>query len=130
MRRLLSSIRILFLLLAGLAVSAHAVIPHDHHLTGSACGQKDSCPVPDDKPGQHPCFPVHCHAFNDIAVERLTSVILARYLQNCFLSAICIPCYIDHEFTSSAVPVPEYKRPLPNINIPDFFPLRAPPSVS
>ena len=63
----IKSIRALFLLYAGLAMLVHMIIPHDHHLTGPVNGLKESCSMAHEKPGDHPFFPAHCNAFNDMA---------------------------------------------------------------
>jgi hypothetical protein len=67
-------------LIAGLAIIGHMLIPHDHHLAGSEPGQKESCPVSKDRTGHRSGFPLHCHAFNDLASEKAIIFSLIKYV--------------------------------------------------
>lgn len=68
--KIIKNIPVFFLLLAGSVMSAHMIIPHDHHLTAPYSSQESSCPESDSKPDHHKGFPVHCHAFNDLTSEK------------------------------------------------------------
>lgn len=63
--------------LAGFALVAHSVIPHDHHLF-STVNDTDQCPVSHEHPSQHPVFPAHCHAFNDMAAEKAVKLVIKK----------------------------------------------------
>jgi hypothetical protein len=70
MSKLIKYIPVFSLWLAGLALVTHLIIPHDHHLAEACANQEETCPVSDKNTGNHHGFPVHCHAFNDIASEK------------------------------------------------------------
>jgi hypothetical protein len=72
--KILVKLRIVLLIIGAIAVNAHMIIPHDHHLSDSFAGQYNECPVSDNGGGHHTGMPVHCHACNDLASEK--SVIL------------------------------------------------------
>ena len=82
MRKILKNIPPFFLLLAGLIVIAHMIIPHDHHLSESGSDLNDTCPFSKNKTSHSTHFPVHCHAFNDIASEKAIILILRDDVNN------------------------------------------------
>lgn len=59
-----------FLLLAASVFYAHMIIPHDHHLAEADVCQENAGQVPGKHTTHHNGFPVHCHAFNDLASEK------------------------------------------------------------
>jgi hypothetical protein len=124
------SIRAFFLLLAAMTVVVHMVIPHDHHLSGSAGGQKNSCHSSNERSHHRPLFPAHCHAFNDLAAEKFTPLIIKQETQTSFASIIWYPDYIVPDIHLSLLVIESSWKPFPDIYIPDFSPFRAPPSVS
>jgi hypothetical protein len=91
-------------------------------------GQKDTCPVSDERPGGHHGFPVHCHAFNDLAAEKFSPVIIKKNFQSSFASVIWLPGYIMPEIHLSQTVPSDSGKPFSDIYIPDFSPFRAPPS--
>jgi hypothetical protein len=70
MTRIIKNIRIIFLFLAAFILNAHMIIPHDHHASDSDACQENRCPVSNDGTNHNRPFPVHCHAFNDLASEK------------------------------------------------------------
>jgi hypothetical protein len=130
MSRFYKSIRVFFLLLAGLAISAHMIILHDHHLSDPIIGQKDSCSAADGKSGHHTGLPVHCHVFNDLAAEKLSSLVLKKYIHSGFSTIIWFPDYSVNELHVALITVFGTRKPFPDIYIPDYSPFRGPPSVS
>jgi len=130
MSRIIKSIRVFFLLLAGLAIIAHMIILHDHHLSDPINGQKDSCPVSNGKSGHHTGLPVHCHAFNDLAAKKLSSLILKKNIQAGFFTIIRFPDFRVNELLVARITIFDSRKPFPNIYIPDYSPFRGPPSVS
>ncbi len=74
------------MLLAWTIITAHQVIPHDHHIE-SAGGTEHSCPATDNGQEHHHGFPVHCHAFNDLSSEKVVKFILANYIHFPLFSA-------------------------------------------
>jgi len=130
MNRIFKSIRGFFLLLAGLAIIAHMIILHDHHLSDPINGQKDSCPVSNGKSGHHTGLPVHCHAFNDLAAVKLFSIVLKKNIQSGFSTIIWFPDYRVNELHVILITIFGSRKPFSNIYIPDYSPFRGPPSVS
>jgi len=125
---IIKSMRIFFLLLARLAIVAHTIIPHDHHLSGPDNGQKDSCPLSNEKSDHLPIFPLHCHAFNDLAAEKF-SPIIKQEIQTGFISLVWLPDYIIPEVNLLQTTPLDSGKPFPDIYVPDYYPFRAPPSV-
>ena len=128
--RLFKSIRLLFLLFAGVAMVSHTIIPHDHHFSCSEGGVKDTCPVENERSGHHPLFPGHCHAFNDLAAEKFIPINIRLDIQNAFVTVIWYPDYIIPGVQISQTSLPAFDKPFQQIFVTDFFPLRAPPSIS
>lgn len=113
--------------LAGLTLSAHLIIPHDHHNSDSFSRQESNCPVSDDHHGKHKGFPVHCHAFNDLATEKE-----ARHLFISLVQVNVAGFNCDNEFLLYALVSPftflsDKDHPLIKQFFVDSIPLRAPP---
>ena len=125
----IKSIRALFLLYAGLAMLVHMIIPHDHHLTGPVNGLKESCSMAHEKPGHHPFFPAHCNAFNDMAADRLSPVIVRFETQTSYASVIWHPDSKLPGLNLSITIIQSTGKPFPDIYIPYFSPFRAPPFI-
>jgi hypothetical protein len=70
MKRVLKNIPVIILWVAWLILTAHLLIPHDHHLVETYVNQEEPCPASHGSPNHHPLTPVHCHAFNDITFEK------------------------------------------------------------
>jgi hypothetical protein len=83
----LKTVRVFLLFIAGLAITAHAIIPHDHHSADSVSVSGDSCPVSNNKSDHNQGLPVHCHACNDLASEKIVISFLSQKLQYNSLSA-------------------------------------------
>jgi hypothetical protein len=67
MSKILKHIPILFLWLSGLTLTAHQLIPHDHCINDP----DSKCQAPVSESHHKPGFPAHCHAFNDLILEKL-----------------------------------------------------------
>jgi hypothetical protein len=121
-------IAVFFLCVASLAIIAHMIIPHDHHLMESAGSQEESCPVSNDHSNHHSGFPVHCHMCNDITSEK---AVLLTVLKNLECNCIIITGLID--FTTLKLNITGIKfyeftgLPYKSEN-PDLSSLRAPPA--
>ena len=74
-------LRTLFLFLAVIIINAHMIIPHDHHQANSGICQENKFPVSKEGRTHHPAFPVHCHAFNDLASEKAIVYNLIKYVK-------------------------------------------------
>lgn len=71
MSKIFKYVPVFFFWLAGLSLSAHILIPHDHHIADPNSVQDRNCSVPDNKSSHKSGFPIHCHAFNDLATEKV-----------------------------------------------------------
>lgn len=120
--------RSFLLLLASLAIVAHMIIPHDHHLASQVNGLKDSCQPVREGSHHHPLFPAHCHAFNDLAAEKFSPVILKQKIQTSYVSIVWCPNYTIPYLHIVQKVIQNSGNPFPEIYIPGFSPLRAPPS--
>jgi hypothetical protein len=122
-------IRSIVLLLAGMALVSHMLIPHDHHLSGLANGSNESCPVQRERSDHHPFFPAHCLAFNDLAAEKFSPVIIKEHSQTSFVSIVWRPVYIAPGLILSHKLVEISGKPFPDNPLSDFSQFRAPPSA-
>jgi hypothetical protein len=81
MRRIIHIIPVLFLWFAGLAVLAHMIIPHDHHLFDVYSYPADKCPASETNTGHGPGVPVHCHSLNDLKSEKALKYLIQEQLK-------------------------------------------------
>jgi len=65
MRKVLNHIIHFVLIIAGLVIFSHSIIPHDHHYEIACNDSKDEFPDHQHSP-EHP---VHCHLFNEIIID-------------------------------------------------------------
>ncbi len=123
-------LKVFLLWTAGLAFCGHLIIIHDHHSSMACSEQEDSCPVSTGHSDHDAGFPIHCHAFNDVAAEKAVP----------FQFGLKVPCnntlicYIAENPVFGAIPV-FIRIPDPIHSFPDTMPLdssslRAPPSFS
>jgi hypothetical protein len=129
MGRTSKKIQILFLMFAGLAFTAHNVIPHDHHITDSVSGKEESCPSSNGKSGHHHNFPVHCHAFNDLTSDKVTISFVPDKIRTRDVAIRTqydqITALLQNIFISKS----EFSNPFPDREIIGSLKLRAPPSL-
>ena len=99
------NIALLLLWLAGLVIFLHEVIPHHHH-THSAfihhySAGHEACDHSEDHSGPADDCSTHCHAFNDITVERQTPIDFSRpefsFDPDLFLPINLISGYVEAE---------------------------------
>ena len=128
--RIFRLIRSFCLLAAGLTLMAHNIIPHDHHLTGTDNGERESCPVSEERQHHHPHFPAHCHAFNDLAAEKFTPVVAKNDTGNSFAAVIWLPEEIIHRICLTQTSLYTFPVTIQEIQIPESSHLRAPPYIS
>jgi hypothetical protein len=124
MRKIIKYIPVSFVWIAWLILTAHLIIPHDHHLTESVI----SCPVSDNKSDHHSGFPIHCNAFNDLTSEKARPYSVTQVIQLNTFTFISSSIVITFESQLHYI-----KAFYSQIHIPDSFTLelsllRAPPS--
>jgi hypothetical protein len=127
MKRILKYLQFFLFWLSGITLSAHLIIPHDHHISDTGTKQESNCPVNDDHHDKHKGFPAHCHFFNDLATEKESKHIFFNILQADVLDFSC-----DNELQLFAAGknflFPGYENLVPEDPGPeDYFSLRAPP---
>jgi hypothetical protein len=124
------SLRPLILLIAGIALTAHLIVPHDHHLAGPAVGSTESCPLSGQSTDNHRHIPVHCQAFNDLAAEKATPVNVKKLTRASFVMVIWHSNYNTQANDLLSTLVENSGDPITFICLPDISPFRGPPSVS
>jgi len=105
------------------------IIPHDHHLAVPAAGLKESCSQTHENSDHRPVYPIHCLAFNDLAAEKFSPVIVRLVAQTSYASVIWHPEYTFPGLNLSSAVFENTGKFFPDIYVADFSQLRAPPSV-
>jgi hypothetical protein len=123
--RMLKNLRVFFLLLAGIALNVHMIIPHDHHIAG----QEGACPVKEGEAGHHSRFPLHCHAFNDLPSDKVRPVLNSLNINSFF---VAISSYPDIPFFNLYIDgksIIFFNDLIPDTFLRKYSSLRAPPSL-
>jgi len=81
MRKIIKYISVFSLWLAVIIMSAHMIIPHDHHIADSFPNQNENCPASNNESRHHPIFPFHCLAFNDLVSEKPIIYLIIKDIQ-------------------------------------------------
>ncbi|MFC0876194.1 hypothetical protein ACE01N_06350 [Saccharicrinis sp. FJH2] len=129
MNRFKKYIGLLFILLSGILISAHELIPHHHHFDSvySHTSESPFKNIDDNQHSDHEDSSTHCHAFNDSFVDR---ILTARYNfvqpEFVFIALINTETEIQPDICRTNIfafnPV-DFKQH----NFPDSDPLRGPP---
>lgn len=130
MRNIIIRLRIIFLFIAILAINAHMIIPHDHHLPESFESQEEQCPFSHNEVSHHSGFPVHCHACNDLASEKVTTFVTNRNIQCKFFLADNLFNFHDLKSPISAIKVFDIVKKHFKSEVSTCHLLRAPPSFA
>lgn len=130
MRKKIRYIPISFLWIAWLVLTAHFMIPHDHHLVDTFTNQENSCPVSHGSSNHHPLIPVHCHAFNDQASEKAITFVLNDNLQTDGMSFNCFSDTFLFDFQLTPITIQNIRKPFPDPYRLELSALRAPPVLS
>jgi hypothetical protein len=128
MRKTYKRLPVFFLLFAWMVLTAHQIIPHDHHLTESYSNKEEKCPASDAKTDHHKGFPAHCHAFNDLASEKVIKFVLAKYISITLLSSGSSSCAFEPYALWTEFK--DISQTFPDSHFLIFTTLRAPPSLS
>jgi hypothetical protein len=130
MDKIFKNIRIIILLVAGLAIIGHMIIPHDHHPADSIACQDDSCPVSNNRSDHHSGLPVHCHVCNDLASEKASLLLTIRIIQSEFFIINSDLALSSDILSSTGTGITDISRFPYKSDVPDLLQLRAPPSFS
>lgn len=129
-QRNIKYISVFFLWFAWLVMTAHLMIPHDHHLADSFAHQGNSCPDSNGRSSHIPAFPVHCHAFNDLTSEKVFTYSFSHNIQcnNFFFSSISDPFAFIQLLRH--ITITDLRKPFPDTYLLGYSSLRAPPELS
>jgi hypothetical protein len=125
-----SKIPVIFLWIAWLLLTAHSVIPHDHHSNELQGASEASCPVSGHEAGHHSKLPGHCHALNDLTSEK---AIVFSFPGNLFCVDFIVPdneSLINYEAYLHSYIIIELPEHLPVSHLLELSPFRAPPVLS
>ncbi|MCX6326873.1 MAG: hypothetical protein NT144_09555 [Bacteroidia bacterium] len=129
MKKIIKNIPGFFLWLAVLAICAHLLVPHDHHLVESFASLEESCPASNGNSEHHPGFPVHCHAFNDLASEKAITFVLKKNVQSNNLSFSSFPDTYVFGLQIRLITIFDIREPFTDPYLLELSSLRAPPSL-
>jgi hypothetical protein len=128
MKKVIKYIPVFFLWIAWLVITAHLIIPHDHHSSDLYGNKENGCPVTDRKSGHDHGLPIHCHAFNDLAAEKIIKYIPYKNIQShnfTFCDFYKIP-----DFQTFHIIITEQHKTFVSNPYLEFNALRAPPAIS
>ena len=129
MSRFYRYIQTFSLFLAVFVITAHAIIPHDHHQSVSFSGGEESCQVNNSKTSHHPGFPLHCHAFNVLTFEKFIINFVPENIQQKDIIIISIISSISAYIQLTYITIHEIKESFPTQGIIGVSQLRAPPAI-
>jgi hypothetical protein len=130
MRKAFKYISIYFMWLAVVTIWAHMIIPHDHHILETFSDQEQNCPASHHQSGDKSEFPVHCHAFNDLASEKARSFHISRNITDGFAALIIIPDNLISEPQIAASGITDFQTHVLSSFLDKAALLRAPPSLA
>jgi len=121
-------ITVLLLWIAGLSLSAHLIIPHDHHSADIIIDQDENCPSSGHESGHSSGLPLHCHAFNDLTSERIRPFQISENIQFSIIMLSMLTDTYAVNSSSSYISFAELSKPFIDSYILEFSSLRAPPA--
>ena len=130
MSKILKNLPVLFLWIAGFIFIVHSFIPHDHHIPDTFSNQDEKCPASNNTSGHSSDFPMHCHAFNDLASEKSKPYHLSENIQYNFFALIISFGSSDPELQSSCINITYLFKPVLDSYILELSLLRAPPALA
>jgi hypothetical protein len=129
MTRIFRKIQFFFLFLAISVLNAHSIIPHDHHVMDSSACHDNPYPLSKSGHTHHPGFPAHCHAFNDLTLEKALAYQVLKQVQTNDFMPGSIPCSGPSSIQLSWITIVDLlNQPLTG-GLPELSSLRAPPSM-
>ena len=130
MSKILKYVPVFFLWLAGLTLSAHLIIPHDHHSAGEPLNQENNCPASDNNNNHKSGFPIHCHALNDLATEKSKPYHISKNVQFSFIESGRFSDISASELNLLFVSFFDLQKPAFDSFILESSLLRAPPALA
>jgi hypothetical protein len=130
MRRAFKYISSVAMWLAVVAIWAHMIIPHDHHILETFSDQEQNCPASNHQSGNKSEFPVHCHAFNDLASERARSYHISQNNSDGFVALSTLPDDLVSEPQVACSGIIDFQTSIISPYLHKASLLRAPPSLA
>ena len=130
MRKVFKHISVYSLWLAIAAILAHMIIPHDHHILETFSDQEQNCPASNHQTGHSPGYPIHCHAFNDLASEEARFYNISQNIQDSFPALVSLPADLIFELQASGLRIIDLQNPFLSSYYPVNSLLRAPPFLA
>ena len=129
MSKILKYISGFSLWIAGLALSAHMLIPHDHHITDSLSNQDKNCSNSNNSSNKSG-FPIHCHAFNDLASEKSRPIQITQNIQVSFVTFGILTDTSAFKLHGSFISLTDFQKPIFDSFTLELSLLRAPPFIA
>lgn len=130
MRRLLKYLSVFSMWLAGIALCAHLILPHDHHISDTFTDQEKNCPASDTRSGHNSGSPIHCHAFNVIASEEQKSYQILNKIEHNSIPFLSFSDPSAFKLQVSLIRIIDLQKPIPDLYALELSLLRAPPSIA
>ncbi len=130
MRKAFKYISVFFMWLAVAAIWAHMIIPHDHHILETFSDEEQNCPASHHQPGDKSEFPVHCHAFNDLASEEARSYHISQNITDGFIALTILPDDLLSEPQVTCIRIIDFQTSITSSYLQKTSLLRAPPSLA
>jgi hypothetical protein len=130
MKKVTSKTAVLFLWAAWLLLTAHSIIPHDHHSLESFGSIENSCPASQNNSDHHSKFPSHCHALNDLTSEKAVIYFFPVNISSVDFVAADIKSVVDFESYLHSCTIIDLPEHLPVSHLLELSPFRAPPVLS
>lgn len=112
---------------AWLILTAHLLIPHDHHIADSFSNRDGNCSVPENKSSHNSSFPIHCHAFNDLATDKARPIQISPNIKENSIIFQVYSIQSELELPLSGENIIDLDKPVFNYFALDLSLLRAPP---
>lgn len=129
-RKIFKYISVFSLWLAVITLSAHQIIPHDHHLTDTFLKQDNNCPASKSNSSHKSGFPLHCHAFNVFTAEKFQTFHVPHNIQFIFISPGNLSDACAFKPQISCVSILGLPDPVVDLHTLDSSQLRAPPALA
>jgi hypothetical protein len=129
MSKIFKYISVFSLWLAVIIMSAHMIIPHDHHIADSFSNHEENCTASNNNSRHHTSFPVHCHAFNDLVSEKPIIYFIIKDIQCDDFIVGSFSVSSNHLLQFTILSFFNSKESLVDSEILELSALRAPPSL-
>jgi hypothetical protein len=130
MSKFLKYISVFSFLIAGLTLSAHQLIPHDHHSSDLYTNQEKNCPVSNNNSNHNAGFPTHCHAFNNFISEKFRPFQDSQNIQFYFFTFTSLFNTVNLRIQVHSESIITFQKPVIDSYTLESSLLRAPPALA